>query len=225
MELAAFQHAFFNGSVAKAVLPDILKGMVITLELGAAVIVSGLFAGLVLALLRTSKQTWLSTLIIGYADILRALPPLVIIMVLFYAFPSIGLSLSAFQSTWLALTLVLAAFSEELFFAGMLSVPKGQSEAARSTGMNWWNTMRLIILPQAVRLVIAPLTNRVISTTKNTALGSVVALNEMLNNAQSASSNLGSATPLTLGALGYLIIFIPLVLIGRWLERRFNWRV
>ncbi|MGF7187409.1 polar amino acid transport system permease protein [Robbsia andropogonis] len=225
MDLAAMQHAFFNGAIAKTVLPDIFKGMIVTLELGIAVIVTGLSGGLVLALIRSLRLRWLDVLIIGYADILRALPPLIVIMMLFYAFPSIGLSFSAFQSTWFALALVLAAFAEELFWAGIISVPKGQAEAARSTGMSWIKTMQLVILPQAIRLVMAPLTNRAISTTKNTALGSVVALNEILNNAQSASSNLGSATPLTMGALGYLIIFIPLVLFGRWLEKRFTWQV
>jgi polar amino acid transport system permease protein len=225
MELAALHKAFFNGPIAEAFLPALFKGMMVTLELGITVIVTGLAGGLALALLRTLRKRWLDILIIGYADILRALPPLIIIMMLFFAFPSVGLSLSAFQSTWLALSLVLSAFAEELFWAGILAVPNGQQEAARSTGLSWFHTMCFVVVPQAGRFALAPLTNRAISITKNTALGSVVALNEILNNAQSASSNLGNATPLTLAALGYLVIFVPLVVFGRWLENRFKWRL
>ena len=81
-----------------------------------------------------------------------------------------------------------------------------------------------VILPQALRVAVPPLTNRVISVTKNTALGSVVALSEILNTAQSASSNAGNPTPLILGAAAYLLIFIPVVLFARWLETRWRWK-
>jgi polar amino acid transport system permease protein len=131
--------------------------------------------------------------------------------------------MSAFTATWLSLSLVLAAFSEEIFWAGILSVPKGQAEAARSTGLSWLQSMVFVVMPQAFRLTVAPLTNRVIAITKSTALGSVVGLSEVLNNAQSASSNAGNATPLTLAAIACLIIFVPVVLLGRWTETRFKW--
>src|SRR5690606_22973882 len=97
----------------------------------------------------------------------------------------------------------LAAFAEETYWSGIRSLPKGQAEAARSTGLSWFQTMRLVILPQAIRMTLAPLTNRVLAITKNTALGSVVALTEILNVAQSATSNAGNPTPLTLGAIAY----------------------
>jgi polar amino acid transport system permease protein len=84
--------------------------------------------------------------------------------------------------------------------------------------------MVYVVLPQAVRLTVAPLTNRVIAITKSTALGSVVGLSEVLNNSQSAMSNSGNATPLMLGAIGCLLIFIPVVLLGRWTETRFRWK-
>ena len=96
--------------------------------------------------------------------------------------------MSSFTATWIALSLVLAAYAEESLWAGILAVPPGQAEAARSTGLNWWQTMGWVVLPQALRVAVPPLTNRVLSITKNTALGSVVALNEILNAAQSASS-------------------------------------
>ncbi|MET0185425.1 MAG: ABC transporter permease subunit [Achromobacter sp.] len=223
MDLKALQFSFFNAEIAWRYLPDILQGMWMTIQLGLAVAATGLALGLLLAIVRALRVTPINFFIVCFADILRALPPLVVIMVLFFAFPYIQMPMSAFTATWLSLSLVLAAFSEEIFWAGILSVPKGQAEAARSTGLSWLQSMVFVVMPQAFRLTVAPLTNRVIAITKSTALGSVVGLSEVLNNAQSASSNAGNATPLTLAAIACLIIFVPVVLLGRWTETRFKW--
>jgi polar amino acid transport system permease protein len=192
--------------------------------LGLCVIATGLVLGLALAVLRIQHVKLINGFIIAFADIFRALPPLVVIILLFFAFPYIELSMSAFTATWLALSLVLAAFTEEIFWAGMLAIPKGQWEAARSTGMGSWGTLVHVILPQAVRMTVPPLTNRTIAITKGTALGSVVALHELLNVSSSASSEAGNATPLVMGAVAYLILFIPFVVLGRWVETRFAWK-
>jgi polar amino acid transport system permease protein len=192
--------------------------------LGLCVIATGLVLGLALAVLRIQHVKLINGFIIAFADIFRALPPLVVIILLFFAFPYIELSMSAFTATWLALSLVLAAFTEEIFWAGMLAIPKGQWEAARSTGMGSWGTLVHVILPQAVRMTVPPLTNRTIAITKGTALGSVVALHELLNVSSSASSEAGNATPLVMGAVAYLILFIPFVVLGRWVETRFTWK-
>jgi polar amino acid transport system permease protein len=224
MDLKALVFSFFNLEIAWEYLPDILKGMVVTVELGIVVAVTGLFFGMLLAVLRALQLKPVNFFIICFADIMRALPPLVVIMMLFFAFPYIQVSMSAFTATWIALSLVLAAFVEEICWAGIVSVPKGQSEAARSTGLNWLQSMLYVVLPQAVRLTVAPLTNRVIAITKSTALGSVVGLSEVLSNSQSAMSNSGNATPLMMGAIGCLIIFIPVVILGRWTETRFRWK-
>jgi polar amino acid transport system permease protein len=221
---ARFLDAFFNGEVAARYWPDIIAGMGITIGLGVAVSVSGLALGLALAVLRATQRPWLSLPIVAFADIMRALPPLVIIIVFYFAFPEIGISMSAFTATWLALTLVLAAYAEESLWGGILSLPRGQSEAARSTGLTWWQTMTAVILPQAFRVALPPLTNRVIAVSKNVALGSVVALSEVLNNAQSATSTAGNPTPLTMAAAAYLVIFLPAMLAARRLETRMQWR-
>jgi polar amino acid transport system permease protein len=215
---------FFNADIAARYWPANVKGMEVTIMLSIAVIVTGLLLGLALAVLRAMQKPGITLLVVMFADIMRALPPLIVIIVLFFAFPYLGLAMSSFTATWLALSLVLAAYAEESVWAGILSLPAGQTEAARSTGLSWPQTMLWVVLPQALRLAAAPLTNRVISITKNTALGSVVALNEILNTAQAASSNAGNPTPLMLGALGYLIIFIPIVLFARWLESRWRWK-
>jgi len=148
----------------------------------------------------------------------------VIIVLFYFALPTVGIRMSAWVATWLALSLVLMAFAEEIFWAGILSVPKGQWEAARSTGLSFLQTLRDVVLPQALRLTIPPLTNRTIAITKNTALGAVVALGEILYQAQSAYSFSYNPSPLLLGAVAYLILFIPVVIFGRWIETRFAWK-
>ena len=222
--LDRFISSFFNAEVAARYVAPILDGMLLTIGLGLCVIATGLVLGLALAVLRIQHVKLINGFIIAFADIFRALPPLVVIILLFFAFPYIELSMSAFTATWLALSLVLAAFTEEIFWAGMLAIPKGQWEAARSTGMGSWGTLVHVILPQAVRMTVPPLTNRTIAITKGTALGSVVALHELLNVSSSASSEAGNATPLVMGAVAYLILFIPFVVLGRWVETRFAWK-
>ena len=222
--LDRFISSFFNAEVAARYVAPILDGMLLTIGLGLCVIATGLVLGLALAVLRIQHVKLVNAFIIAFADIFRALPPLVVIILLFFAFPYIELSMSAFTATWLALSLVLAAFTEEIFWAGMLAIPKGQWEAARSTGMGSWGTLVHVILPQAVRMTVPPLTNRTIAITKGTALGSVVALHEVLNVSSSASSEAGNATPLVMGAVAYLILFIPFVVLGRWVETRFTWK-
>ncbi len=219
-----FIFTFFNAEVAARYWPDIAQGMVVTAWLSAAVVLAGLVLGLVLAVLRAMELRCVNLLVVLFADILRSLPPLVIIILFFFAFPFIGLSMSAFVATWLALTLVLAAYAEESIWGGIQSLSAGQSEAARSTGLSWWQAMQSVVLPQALRVALPPLTNRIISITKNTALGSVIALSEILNTSQSASSNAGNPTPLMMGAAAYLLIFIPVVVFSRWLETNWRWK-
>lgn len=219
-----FLDTFFNAKVMAKYAPDIAYGMLITVELAALVIVTGLAAGLVLALVRSLGFRALNLLIVFTVDLFRALPPLVIIVFIYFGLPSVDLSPSAFVSTWLSLMFVLMAFSEEIFWAGITSIPKGQWEAARSTGLSFGQTLINVVLPQAVRLTIPPLTNRTIAITKGTALGSVVALNEILGMASSAVSNSYNPSPLTLGAAAYLVLFLPMVIVGRWLETRMRWK-
>jgi polar amino acid transport system permease protein len=173
---------------------------------------------------RTLRVRLVNFFIVLAVDVLRALPPLVLIMILYFALPTVGVRLTGFVATWLALSAVLAAFAEEIFWAGILAVPRGQWEAARSTGLSFLQTMRHVVLPQAVRLTIPPLTNRTIAITKGTALGATVAVGEILYQAQTGYSFSYNPSPLTLGALAYLVLFIPVVWFGRWVETRFAWK-
>ena len=219
-----FVETFFNAKVMWKYLPDILSGVVVTIELAVLIVITGLLAGLALALLRSLAIRPVNWLIIFVVDLFRSLPPLVIIVFIYFGLPTLELSPSGFVSTWLSLALVLMAFSEEIFWAGITSIPKGQWEAARSTGLSYGQTLISVVLPQALRLTVPPLTNRTIAITKGTALASVVAVSEILGVASSAVSNSYNPSPLTLGAGAYLILFFPMVVVGRWLETRMRWK-
>ncbi len=220
----AFLDTFFNTAVMQQYLPDIVAGFFVTCGLAVLVVITGLASGLSLAVLRSYRIPPLNALIVILVDLLRALPPLVLILILYFGLPNLGLTMSGYVVLWLVLSGVLAAFAEEIFWAGILSVDQGQWSAARSTGLGFLQTLAFVILPQAVRLTIAPLTNRTIAITKNTALGMVIGVGELLNQATTAQSFAGNATPLMMATLAYLILFVPVVYAGRWIETRFAWR-
>jgi len=220
----AFLETFFKPNLIEQYLPSILKGVVTTIEIALAVVVTGLVLGLALAVLRSFQIKAINALIVVFVDMFRALPPLVIVLLVYFGLPNVGLSIPSFAVLWLVLSLVLAAFAEEIFWAGILSVPKGQWEAARSTGLTFFGTLGSVVLPQAVRLTVPPITNRTVAITKNTALGTVIGVPEILNQATTAVSFSANATPLMMGAIAYIILFVPVVAFGRYLETRFAWR-
>jgi polar amino acid transport system permease protein len=220
----AFLDTFFKPALIAQYWPSILKGVVVTIEIAVAVVITGLALGLALAVVRSFQIRPINALIVVFVDMFRALPPLVIVLIVYFGLPNVGISIPSFAVLWLVLSLVLAAFAEEIFWAGILSVPKGQWEAARSTGFNFLGTLGYIVLPQAIRLTVPPITNRTVAITKNTALGTVIGVPEILNQATTAQSFSGNATPLMMGAIAYIILFIPVVALGRWIETRFAWR-
>jgi polar amino acid transport system permease protein len=222
--MGKFAETFLNWEVMAQYAPKIVEGFFVTIQLAAAIVVTGLCAGLLLAVVRTLRFSAVNLLIVLSVDVLRALPPLVLIMILYFALPTVGVRFSGFVATWLALSAILAAYAEEIFWAGILAVPRGQWEAARSTGLSFLQAMRHVVLPQAVRLTIPPLTNRTIAITKGTALGATVAVGEILYQAQTGYSFSYNPSPLTLGAIAYLILFIPVIWFGRWVETRFAWK-
>jgi polar amino acid transport system permease protein len=219
-----FLDAFFDWQLIERYYPAILRGVGVTIEIAAAVVLTGIALGLMLAIARSLRLAPLSALIVIFADMFRALPPLVLVLLVYFGLPNVGINLPSFAVLWLVLSLVLAAFCEEIFWAGILSIPKGQWEAARSTGLSFFATLAYVVLPQALRLTVPPITNRTIAITKNTALGTVIGVGEILNQATTAQAFSGNATPLMMGAVAYIILFIPVVVLGRLLETRFQWR-
>ncbi len=219
--MAGFVDTFLDAAVLARYAPDILRGVGVTVILSVLIVLSGVALGLALACVRAYRIAPLSVAIVIFADVLRALPPLVLILLVFFGLPNIGVMLSSFTVLYLVLTLVLAAFAEEIVWAGITATPKGQWEAARSTGLSFSGTLVYVVLPQAVRMVIPPLTNRAIAITKMTALGMVIGVPDILGQATTAQSFSANASPLTLAAIAYVLLFLPLVIASRWLESRF----
>ncbi len=202
---------FLNWKVFVDTLPLLLKGLWITIGLGVAGIVLGAAGGLLLALLRLYAPAPVRFLTISYINVFRAIPLLVLLIVIYYALPFVGLRLNSFTSATMALSLVSAAYSAEILRAGIEGVPRGQSEAARALGLSKIRQMTDVILPQAIKLVIPPLTSNSINVMKDTSLASVVAMPDLLKQATQAEALAANPTPLISAALIYIVLLLPFV--------------
>jgi His/Glu/Gln/Arg/opine family amino acid ABC transporter permease subunit len=213
---------YFNLAILARYYPAILDGFWVTCLVAALVTVLGLALGLLLAVMRAFGRPALNAAIVGWIDFFRTLPQLVVIVIVYFALPYAGITLSPFAATVLALGAVLSAFAAEIFTAAIQSIPRGQWDSARALGLSFLATLFLVILPQAVRIAIPLLTNRTIAIIKGTALGTAVSLPEILGSAQSAMAIAANPSPLTLAAALYLLLFLPLVIASRFIERRFT---
>lgn len=213
---------FFNLDVMTRAIPILLMGLGNTLLLGATAIVLGTALGIAIALIRLYSPRPLALLAVLYTDLMRALPVLVVLILIYYALPFAGIVLSSFAAASVALSMVFAAYAAEVFRAGIQSVPKGQFEAASSLGLGFWLTMRKVIFPQAMRIVIPPHASNCVSIIKDTSLASVVAMSDLLKQATDAQALFANPTPLIGAAIIYVIILWPLVRLTGWLEHRFQ---
>ncbi len=213
---------FFNWNVFVSSFPLLLSGLRITLLLGVVSIIAGLVSGLFIALTRIYGARPLGIVAKVYTDVFRSIPILVLLIVVYYALPFVGLRLSPFMSAAVALTLVSGAYTAEIFRAGIEAIPSGQFEASQALGLGYRHMMLDVILPQAVRIVIPPLTNNCINVIKDTALASVVAMPDLLKQATQAQALEANPTPLIVAALMYVAILWPLVILVGRLEKSFR---
>ncbi len=216
----ALLEQFFNLSILRESWPVLLRGLGMTLKLCALVIPLGLLGGLLVALLATSRYRALRWAIVPFVDLFRAVPPLVLLIFVHAGLPFAGFSLTAFQSVAIAFFLNNSAYYGEIYRAGIESIGRGQSEAARSTGLTAMQTMAWVVIPQAVRNVLPDLVSNTIEVVKLTSLASVVALPELLYSADMARSITFNASPVVLAAALYLAILWPCVRLLSRLEHR-----
>eukprot|EP01032_Pedospumella_encystans_P000675 gene675-782_t len=215
-------NTFFNLDVLAESLPALLWGLLVTLQIGVTSILVGLAGGLFLAVSRLYAPRFVKILIRIYIDIFRSIPLLVLLIVVYYALPFVGIRLSPFLSAVTALSLVSAAYTAEIFRAGIEAIPHGQFEASAALGLSNRHTMVDVILPQAIRIVIPPLTNNCINVMKDTALASVVAMPDLLKQATQAQALAANPTPLIGAALIYIALLWPMVAIVSRLEKHFS---
>jgi polar amino acid transport system permease protein len=218
----SLSETFFNSGIMYAALPALLRGLVNTLLLSAMSITAGSIAGLLVSLVRLYAPGPLRVMAIVYVDLLRALPMLVVLILIYYALPFVGVKFSSWTSAVLAFSMVMSAYSAEVFRAGIEGVPKGQFEAAAALGMPFPKTLRLVVLPQALRAIVPPMTGNCVSMFKDTSLASTVALPELLNEATNAQASTANPSPLIMAAIVYVALLWPMVRLVSVLERRNN---
>ncbi|QEI05896.1 amino acid ABC transporter permease [Pigmentiphaga aceris] len=219
MEL--FLHNFFNIAVFREAFPHLLNGFWTTLWLSALVIPLGAAAGLLLALGQTqSSRRGLRAAIVVYIDLFRAFPPLVLLIFLYFGLPFVIGDVPKLIAVAIAFVLNNASYFAEVFRAGIKTIPVGQMEAARSTGLTQFQALRDVILPQAIRNVLPDLLGNCIEIIKLTAIASVIGMPELLRAARDVQSLVYNPSPIVLAALFYLALLWPLTRLLAVLERR-----
>ncbi len=211
---------FLNPGIIADALPMLLRGLLVTLELSLIVVPLGLLGGLGLAMLSTVRSRALRRALAVWVDFFRAFPPLVLLILLYAGLPFAGMELSGTWCVAIAFFLNTGAYYGEVLRAGIESVPGGQVEAARSTGLGAWQTLLAVVLPQAVRNVLPDLLSNTLEIVKLTSLASVVALPELLFQSRQAQSLTYNPSPLVAAAILYFVVLWPLVRLLSRLEHR-----
>jgi polar amino acid transport system permease protein len=218
--MAEILDTFFNVEILLRVLPFMLEGLGMTLLLCAITIPLGLAGGLAVAWVWSLKKRYVNWLLVVYVDFFRAFPPLVLLIFVYFGLPFVGLDLSPFAAVAIAFLLNASSYYGEIFRAGIESVPHGQWEAARASGLSRFQTMRYVVLPQATRNVLPDLIGNTLEVVKLTTIASVVALGDLLHAARLAQSLVYNPTPIVAAALIYLALLWPAVRLLRHFEHR-----
>lgn len=219
--MEALVRSFFNLDILAQAWPILLHGFWMTLLLTIVVVPLGVLGGLGVALASHSRHWIVRAVTVVYVDFFRAFPPLVLLMFIAYGLPFLDIRLGAFGSVALSFLLNTSSYYGEIFRAGIESVPRGQTEAARSTGLSALQTSVHVVLPQAVRNVLPDLLSNTLEVIKLTSIASVVALPELLHAAREAQSLTYNATPIIAAGIIYLACLWPLVrLLSRFEHRQ-----
>lgn len=217
---------FFRPSlISRAVTSGLFNALVNTLVYTAGGFVLGLVAGTILALMKLSQvgpYRWMAT---AYIEFFRGLPAIIIFIgfaLLPLAIPGLRIPFPPYGTAWLALGIVASAYTAETVRAGVQAVPRGQVEAARSLGMSPLTANRKIVLPQAFRIVLPPLTNELILLVKDSSLiyiiGLTIAAAELTTFGRQLANTTANLTPLVVAGFCYLLITVPLSAIVRRME-------
>ncbi len=201
------------------VLPKLLNGALLTLELSIICVILSSAAGLILGTARVLGPRWLQSLVQAYVDVIRGVPPITIIALAYFGLPEVGLTLSEYWTGVLALTLVGAGYAVEILRAAIESIGRGQSEAAAALGLSRLQTYWDVLLPQSLRLVLPPLTNELANLIKASSLLSVISVNELAKTGNDLIfQHFVVIEILVQVTLLYLLIIGSLDLLSRWLE-------
>lgn len=202
-------------------LPILMSGVALTIIVTIGSLLLSTVLGLIWALMRVSGIGVLSGVSAGLINVIRGIPIIVLLFYLYFVMPEFGITLTALQAAILGLGIAYSAYQAENFRAGIEAIDKGQIEAAQAIGMGWGQTMRRVVLPQAVRIVLPPYGNVMIMMLKDSSQASTITVAELaLQGKLIASSTFKNTSVFTLVALMYLTMSIPLILLVRHFEKR-----
>ncbi|CEH31499.1 glutamine ABC transporter permease [Aneurinibacillus migulanus] len=210
----------FAGAYSWPNVRYLLEGFLVTLEVAAISIVLSFIIAIVFAIVRYMKIPILSQLVFLWVEMIRNLPLLLIIFFVFFALRDVGIKLEIFSAAIAALTIFESAMISEIIRSGLMSVDKGQIEAARASGLNYAQTLRYIILPQALRRMVPPIVSQFISLLKDTSLAIIISLPELMHNGQVIYNSKSTyiIPVLLLIAIMYFVINYALSIVARRLE-------
>jgi glutamate transport system permease protein len=199
----------------------LLLGLLQTIKAALVAMVLAMALGTILALGRLSRSVWVRWLAGAYVDLFRAMPLILLILFTSLGLPKLGIHLQPFGGVVLALTAYNGAVLGEIFRAGILSLDRGQSEAGSALGLTYWQSMGLVIVPQAARRMIPAIVSQLVTLLKDTSLGSVIGFDELLRRAENTGTFYGNSLQLlTEAAVVYIIINFTLSRVARRLEVR-----
>ena len=202
-------------------LPILMSGVALTIMVTIGSLLLSTVLGMVWALMRVSGIGVLTGFSGGLINVIRGIPIIVLLFYLYFVMPEFGVTLSALQAAILGLGIAYSAYQAENFRAGIEAIDKGQIEAAQAIGMSWWQTMRRVVLPQAVKIVLPPYGNVMIMMLKDSSQASTITVAELAPQGKLiASSTFKNTSVFTLVALMYLTMSIPLILLVRHFEKR-----
>ena len=215
-----FVENFVNLESLARVWPLLLQGLWLTVLLAIVAVPLALLLGLAIAILYGFHRRALNIVLLVYIDFFRSFPVLVLLVLIYFGLPFLGVTLGGFAAAILALVLNNSGYYGEIFRAGIESVPRGQGDAARALGLSPLQTGFLVILPQAIRNVVAPLASNSLELVKTTAIASLVALPELLRSARVALEQTYNPTPLMAAGVIYFLLLWPFARLVARLERR-----
>jgi polar amino acid transport system permease protein len=204
-------------------MPILLTGVKLTIIVTLGSLLLSTVLGLVWALMRVSGIRVLAAIAIVVVNVIRGIPIIVQLFYIYFVLPDFGVTLTALQAAIIGLGIAYSAYQSENFRAGIEAIDRGQIEAAHSLAMGWALTMRQVILPQAIRIVLPPYGNIMIMMLKDSSQASTITVAELaLQGKLIASSTFQNTTVFTLVAALYLVMSVPLIVLAGWLERRFG---
>jgi polar amino acid transport system permease protein len=204
-------------------MPILLLGVRNTIIVTLGSLVLSTLLGLVWAMMRVSGIRALAGIAVVIVNVIRGIPIIVQLFYIYFVLPDFGITLSALEAAIIGLGIAYSAYQSENFRAGIEAIDRGQIEAASSLGLSWALTMRKVVLPQAIRIVLPPYGNIMIMMLKDSSQASTITVAELaLQGKLIASSTFKNTTVFTLVAALYLVMSLPLIALAGWLERRFG---